>query len=395
MNKKDIAQIRKELKVDNTMLNIKEIYNVYAQKETGDIVHAESQHFGMLELQQQELYMDNFKKVLQGTLGSKLFDLKFDSEVEDKTQNILIEGLHSDTDGWKEKMDEIVAKCFSENGAMDKDTVFSFIRAEFRKPTKKKEKSKEEDAGADDEVFVHRFILCSVNKIESPKKAILFDYVGKEFKFNALTDVIVNLTTPLHGFLFPTFNNNQADVNHVLYSAGKKDAPSSFFIENVLTCEFAVTAKEEKDNFSQILRTVVGDTTDTKVLSNIYYEINKLVENNEDGEPPKLDMEDIANILSISGVQEEEIEKLEDAFLDTVDDAKHEFVAESLIPNYLAKSVKIRTKTVNVDIAPKDLSSMRQVIDAKGKRCLMIELDDDVKVEGFNLEAERLNKVQA
>lgn len=390
MNKKDIAQIRKELKPDNTMLNIKEIYNVYAQRETGDIVHAESQFFGMLELHEQELYMENFKKVLMGQLGSKLFNLKFNYGVENSTQNILMDGLRSDTDTWKEKMNEIVEKCFTENGALAKDTVFSFVRAEYRKPMNSKKKKEIEDGGVDDEVFVHQFIICSLNKVETPKKAVMFDYTGKEFRTNPITDVMVNLSKPLHGFLFPTFNNNCADVNHILYSSEKKDLPNEHFIEDVLNCEYTTTAKEEKGSFDQILRAVVGDKTETEVIANIYTEINKVVEENEDREPAKLDKDDIAKILSVSGVDDESIEKLENAYVDILDDEKYEFVADNLIPNFTSKSVKIRTKVANVDIAPKDLRGLRQIIDHKGKKCLLIELDEEVTVEGFNIEATRL-----
>lgn len=391
MNKKDIAQIRKELKTDNTMLNIKEIYNVYAQRKTGDIVHAESQFFGMLELHEQELYMENFKKVLMGQLGSKLFDLKFNQEISNNTQKILFDGLHADTDDWKEKMNEIVEKCFSENGALEKDTVFSFVRAEYRKPTMSSKKKKEtEDGGVDDEVFVHQFIIGTLNRVEAPKKAVMFDYSGKEFRTNPITDVMVNLSKPLQGFMFPTFVNNSADVNHILYSAEKKDAPSAHFIENVLNCEFTTTAKEEKGSFDQILRAVVGDKTDTEIIANIYEEINKVVEKNEDSEPAMLDKDDIAKILSVSGVDNENIEKLEDAYLDILDDEKYEFSAESLIPNYTSKSVKIRTKVAHVDIAPKDLRGLRQVVDHKGTKCLLIEIDEDLTVEGFDIEIERL-----
>lgn len=385
MNKKDIAQIRKELKVDNIMLNIKEIYKVYTKKETGEILHSESQPFSLLEQEQQELFMGNFKKVLSGQLDSKLFELKFEHGVDNSTKSLLYRGLTADVETWKEKMDEIVAKFVSEF-SMEKDAVFTFIRAEYRKPVRKKKE--EEDEGADDEVYVHRFILGSLNKIDMPKRAVMFDYSEKEFKSNSVTDVVINLTSPLEGFMFPAVNNNQADVNHVLYSAGKKDCPDPTFIEKVLNCTYTTTAKEEKQKFEDVLKEVIGEKVDSSVIASIYDEINKVIEENEDSEEPTLDSEDIKHILNVSGV--EGVETVEDVFQAILDDKHYEFKASSLIPNYTSKSVKINTKVANVAISPRDLRGIAQVINHKGKRCLLIEVDEDVEVEGFVLESGRM-----
>src|SRR3954453_813619 len=97
MNKKDIANIRKEFKLDNYRMNILEIFNVYVKKESGEIYHHVSQPFQMLEQEAQELFLTNFKKVLTGNLDTKLFELKFRPDVEDSTQTILFEGLRAET----------------------------------------------------------------------------------------------------------------------------------------------------------------------------------------------------------------------------------------------------------------------------------------------------------
>ena len=93
MNKNDIANIRKQFKLDNDLMKIREIFNVYVQKESGEIYHHVSQPFQMLEQEAQELFLTNFKKVLTGNLDTKLFELKFKYEVEESTQNILFQGL--------------------------------------------------------------------------------------------------------------------------------------------------------------------------------------------------------------------------------------------------------------------------------------------------------------
>jgi len=391
MNKKDIANIRKEFKLDNYKLNIREIFNVYVKSESGEIYHYVSQPFQMLEQEIQELFLDNFKKVLTGQLDSKLFEVKFKRDVEDSTQAILYGGLHAETtDDWTQYMLEIVMKMFTHT-IYDFDTVVTFIRGEYRKPTRKRDMESEE--GGDDEVYTSQFILCSLNKIDQPKRSLLFDYIEKEFKPNHAVDPIINIASPLSGFLFPAFTDNSADVNHLLYSAGKANQPDFGFIDEVLNCEEFITAAEEKDCFELILKNVIGDEVDTRVISNVYEEIDKMLQEKEEDEKeaqaepeaPMLDHRDIERILTVSGVEDVSPAKVEHAFKAVVDDETHEFKASSLVP----KTIKIETKVANVSISPKDLKYIKYIT-FEGKRCLLLEVDEDVIVEGFKLESETL-----
>src|SRR5690625_6721290 len=113
MNKKEISHIRRQLKLENEHLKINHIFTVYVQKETGDIYHHELNSFNLLENETQELFLNNFKKVLTGTVGAKLFTLKFkrETEVANTTQNTLYDGLKTDDlDEWKNKMLDIVER---------------------------------------------------------------------------------------------------------------------------------------------------------------------------------------------------------------------------------------------------------------------------------------------
>lgn len=386
MNKKDIANIRKQFKLDNPRMNIREIFNVYVQKESGEIYHHVSQPFQMLEQETQELFLINFKKVLTGNLDAKLFELKFKRDVEDSTQMFLFEGLQQEaTDDWKEYMLEIVTKMFAHT-VYEFDTVVTFIRGEYRKPTKKRNQESEE--GGDDEVYSSQFILCSLNKTHQPKKALLFDYIEKEFKSYNVFDPIINLESPLSGFLFPAFNDNTADVNHILYCAGKANEPDFRFIEEVLNCEDIITAQEDKDSFDFILKEVVGDAVDSRVISNVYEEIDKMVQEtaeNEESETPTLDYKDIGRILTVSGVENVEPAKVEHAFKSIIDDERHEIKATNVVP----KTIKIETRVATLSVNPKDLKYVKYIT-YQGKRCLLLEVDEEVVVEGFKLESDSL-----
>lgn len=393
MNKKDIADIRKQFKLDNDLLKIHEIFNIYIMKESSEIYHQESLPFELLEEEQKELFMANFKKVLTGQLDQKLFELKFQHDVENSSQLILHQGLLSDdTEEWKEQMLKLVEKLL-EDKQYEMDIVVTFIRGEYMKPMKARNEEAEESER--DTVYSHPFILCSMNKTQDPKKELLFDYVEKEFKYNIVVDPIINLKAPLSGFLFPSITDNAADVNHVLYSTGKANELDYHFIENVLNAEETMTAAQDKIVFEEIVKNVAGDRINTSTLSNVYDEIHRVTEESEEAEDeiPKLDYKDVENVLKVSGVKNVDTEKVESAFKTVADDASYELKASNIIPKYNSKSIKIETKAANIAISPQDLRYVRQV-QFNGRLHLMIEVEENAMVEGFEMIPEVLfNKV--
>lgn len=382
MNKKDVAQLRKQFKINNDLLKISDIFNVYITKESSEIYHHQSQPFEMLDQEQQELFMANFKKLLAGQLDEKLFQLKFQRDAENNSQLILHQGLLSnDVEDWKEQMLKMVGKILLSK-QYDKDLVVTFIRAEYLKPTKRGNAETEESDR--DTVYSHPFILCSINNTQEPRKELLFDYVEKEFKYHFAVDPIINLNAPIGGFLFPCFSDNAADVNHVLYSAGKVHEPDHQFIEDVLNGEETMTAQDDKIVFEEIIKDVTGDQLNTSTLSNVYEEINRMIVENEEDEQPRLDTRDIEHVLKMSGVVDISKEKVETAFKKIIDDDKYEIKASSVLPKYNSKSIKINTKIANISISPQDLRYVKQV-HFSGKRYLMIEVEEDTVIEGFKI----------
>jgi len=358
-------------------------------KESSEIYHHQNVSFELLEDEQKELFMANFKKVLTGQLDEKLFELKFQRDVEDNSQLILHQGLLSnDREEWSGQMLRLVEKMLKDK-QYEMDIVITFIRGEYRKPMKRSNAETEENAR--DAVYSNPFILCSMNKTQDPKKELLFDYVEKEFKYHVVVDPIINLKTPMSGFLFPCFTDHAADVNHVLYSAGKAYELDYHLIEEVLNVEETMTAEDDKVVFEEIVKKVAGDQINTSTLSNVYDEIQRTIEENEEDEIPKFDSNDIEKVLKSSGVQDLDSEKLEDAFKTVIDDEKYELKASSIVPKYTSKSIKIKTKVAEIKVSPQDLRYVRQV-HLNGKINLMIEVEENTMIEGFEMIPEALFK---
>ncbi|CAM4453831.1 DUF4317 domain-containing protein [Paenibacillus tarimensis] len=387
MIKKEIAHIRKQFKLDHEMLKVFDIMNVYIMKESSEIYHYECQPFALVDREKQELYMGNFKKLLAGELDQKLFELKFQEHAEEPSQVLLHQGLVTgDTEEWMNLMLVLVQKMLADK-TYERDTVVTFIRGQYFRPTKGRNEEAEESEK--DEMFAHPFILCSVNSTEQPRNTLLFDYVEREFKYNVIVDPIIKLSAPDQGFFYPSVTDNASDVNRVLYCAGKANEPNIQFIEQVLTAEKTVTALEERSIFEEIVKEVAGDQFDAATIAHVYEEIHQIIETNEEEEPPKLDYRDVERMLTASGVEDVTTEKVEQAFQTIVDDRNYELKASSVIPKFTSKSIKIDTKIATISVSPQDLKYVKQV-NYRGKKCLLIEVDEDVVIEGFTLNTETL-----
>lgn len=387
MLKKEVAYIRKQFKLDHEKLQIYDILNVYIMKETNEIYHYERQPFALLDREKQELYMGNFKKLLTGEMDQKLFELKLHEEAENPTRVLLHQGLVTgDPEEWHDLMILLVDKMLADTH-YEQDTVITFVRGQYYRPTKARNEEAEESEN--DEMFANPFILCSVNSTEKQRKTLLFDYVEREFKYNIIVDPIIKLSSPEQGFFFPSITDGYSDVNRVLYCSGRAHEPNTHFIEEVLNAERSVTALEERAVFEDIVKEVAGELLDASTIASVYEEIHQVIETHEEEEPPKLDFKDVERLLTASGVEDVTAEKVERAFETIVDDRNYEIKASSVMPKFTSKSIKIQTKIATISVSPQDLRYVRQV-NYKGKRCIMIEVDEDAVIEGFTLSTETL-----
>lgn len=387
MQKKEIAYIRKQFKLDHERLHIYDILNAYIMKETNEIYHFERHPFELLDREKQELYMSNFKKLLSGEIDQKLFELKLHEEAEVPTKAMLHQGLVTgDADEWTDLMLGLVDKMMADT-RFERDTVVTFIRGQYYQPTKTR--SEESEESENNEMFANPFILCTVNSTEQQKKTLMFDYVEREYKYNVFVDPIIKLSAPEQGFFYPSVTEGYSDVNRILYCSGKVHFPDQRFIEEVLNAEKTVTALEERTIFEEIVKEVAGDQLDAAVIAQVYEEIHQVVETQEEEEPARLDYKDVERVLVSSGVENVTVEKVERAFETIVDNKNYEIKASSVVPKFTSKSLKIDTKVATISVSPQDLKYVRQV-NYHGKRCILIEIDEDAVIEGFTLNTETL-----
>ncbi len=383
MNKKDLADLRKEFKLSNYNTPVKEVYSVYLKKDNNEIIKKELIPFDMMDSEKNELYLNNFKKILTGTIDAKIFELAFNAEnQEENTQNILNKALGS-SESLVEYSDKIVEK-ISKNYTYDTDIVINFARAEYYNGNKKPRK--DSDDSIEDYMQALEFILCSINKVDIPKKVLKFDYTAMTFKANSALDTTINLNSPLDGFMFPSFSEGYTDVNKLVYYSSKSKQLNLKFVEEVLNCKVKQTGIEEKESFNAILNDVIGDKIKSDAMQEIYEKINEKLEDTiDDDEEPTMNMNQIRRVLEDSGIENTEV--LESSF-GAICGGDYAFKVKNIIPDFNSKSIKIENENASIVINPRDLSSVKQVVNKNGTRCLVIELSEDVAINGFKLETE-------
>src|SRR5699024_70859 len=149
--------------------------------------------------------------------------------------------------------------------------------------------------------YTNKVILCSLNKTDLPESTFVLDYIGKTFKSSHEVDPVIKLNKPLTVLIFPAFHNQASNLNHLLYSHGKSNELNETFINAVLRCEDMMTAAENKDGFELVVQRLAGDKVDANMLSNIYEEIDQIVQKSEEEEAeevPNLAYNDVEHILS-------------------------------------------------------------------------------------------------
>jgi hypothetical protein len=385
MNKKDLNKMKKELKLDSSLLKIKEIYNVYIKKDGNCPLFSKFNYFEMMDSEAQELYIVNFKKVLGGSLNTKLFELNFNNEVEENSsQQALCKMLNEEYEDNNAFGEEIVSKLLN-NYSYEKDVVITFIKGEYW--TGKKISKDYILEGEDDIVSSLPFIIGSVNKVEPIKKTLMFNFEEKEFKPSNILDISVNLETPLNGFLFPSFEDGISDVNKLMFYNSKPKEINYSLIENVLQCSMKLTAEEEKLCFVEIIKDMSGESVKPEVIESIYSKINEIKINSDESENPILNLKEMKEILKTANI--DDYEKLESVY-ESQCGKDYGFSIDNILPDYKSKSLKVWNENLSITMNPKKLNGIRQVKGKDGTKCLLIELDDDILVDGFKLKTEEL-----
>lgn len=406
MTKKEINEI-KSLFDTIQDCNILKLAGCYVNGEKTK-VKTFSDSFYNLPEEEMYKYLEIFRRTLSGTPGKNLVDISFvDQEASnDISGKGLLQKLRK-----SELNDEATLNTFYDKVIENYNYVGNYlillIHQAYDIPGVTTDGIEMDDAS--DEIY--SYILCSICPMKLTKPGLGFDDDLGEI--HTLRQIFA-VELPDTGFLYPAFNERSSDDSAILYSTRKTDILQDAFIEKVLDVSATLPAKQQKEGFNELVTTVLGRDSSFETVLSIQENLKNTVKekkNEAAGEPLFLDKETMRNVFASSGVSEEKLQVFDKKFDEQFDmKLLHERQVEQEIAsgdlevegtttsNYVP-NIKVEEKLFADNVAPvrnfevrnKNMvlrvsSKHTDIIDTRiidGKKCLVIELTDDLTVNGI------------
>lgn len=329
-----------------------------------------------LSLPEEEIfkYFELLRKTLSGTLGKNLLNLDFplSSEEAGGTQEFLLKLRDS-----KLKDEELLSQ-FYDRIISSYEYVGNYliliIHDAYDVPGKTTDGLTMEDAS--DSVF--EYVLCCICPVNLSKPGLSYDAAANEFH-NRIRDWVVEM--PECGFLFPSFNDRASDIHSTLYYSKNPEEPHQEFVTDILGCSLPLTAGSQKETFQTLIEETLGEEADYEIVKSIHENLTEMIEEHKEiPEPLTLDKKQVKTLFEKSGVEEEKLETFDQLY----DAAAGE--TTSLLVNNVAntRSFEVKTPDVVIKVNP-ERADLVTAMTVEGKRCLVIELSDQVEVNGIKV----------
>ena len=376
MNKKEIAEIKKNFSDDCNFFTINRVVTAFVDAEK-NIKCKTNQLYHIIPQDDSELILAMLKKFLSGRIGANLLEYPFpkDQVLEGGTQQFLYKVMRS-----KLAEDEIVDEFL--NTIVEKVeyvSTYSIFCAHCSYSVLKKNSMDELEEEADTD---YNFIITAICPVNLRIDGLIYNEETNAIAKKEGSDRIVEM--PTDGFLFPLFNDRAADVNGVLYYTKNAKKPNTSVIEELLGCEFNMTGQSEKEVFHSILGKVVGDELDLDLITSVNGKIQNLIDQtSHETEVTTIDSHKLNSILWEAGVSQEKLEHLDAVYQQATDNKPLTAV------NLVERKTVVSVPSITVNIGKGGVDKVKtQVIG--GRKCLVIALDDpEISINGLEMKLEQ------
>ena len=375
MNQKEIREIKKRFNPDKD--SISRIYGCYVNAAR-EIVTTLDMSVGLMEQEEAELYFKLLKKTLSGTLGKNLMDIEFTTaQVENSDEHRLLQGLRSSHLRDEGLRDALYHRIIESLDFGEDSYVILLASDSYDVPFK----------GSDDEIFdegsgeVFDYILCAICPVKDAKSSLR--YFADEHNFRSSSTGHV-LGAPELGFLFPSFDDRATNIyNALYYSRGTSDVHEDF-ISGIFNAErVPMSPGMQKTAFSDVLTETLGDDCNLEVVRAVHGELRQrllLHKESKDPEAPEIEVEDVDDILTGTGISEEKVSAFNEA-------CRREF-GESAVLNPVnvmeTNKFEMSTPQVKITVDPEYTDRIEtKVID--GITCIVIPLEEGITVNGIEI----------
>lgn len=383
MDKKELAKIKQNIKHDNDALLINGIgiYHVNAEKKVSgevkkywgkrDMISGKSGGNGKYwNLKEENIFIDIAKKTLSGKL-------------EDSLTEYSLKGLSVVTDLDKVmagKMDPAITKSFVEYIAEKLDIVENYAVMVIMCELTERSKSGNGWSTTDDDLCgengTYNFMIVSICSMSPVSIGI---YYNKQ-KDNVMVwpGTEHEVSNPISGFVYPSMSDNEADYNHVLVYNKDTKTPLKSLVSSVIGCEPVATPAEVRKAVETIVEKVVDEDANVKEVSKaVVKKIAEIAElAKETNNSTEIDSEQLQQIIT----EASECNIDTDSF---AEEYEQELGKETIKADVIEKTVKKKAADIVINVKSNKNKVSSKMLD--GKKCLVIELDDTVEVNGIEI----------
>lgn len=309
MNKKDILELKRRFKKDACTFT--RMCGCYVDADHNKVTKI-GETFLNLEDEEFFKYLEITKKVLSGTIGNNLLELEFPlaEEAAGGRQQFLM-GLRES----KLKNDDLL-DTFYDLVIDSYDYVGNYLILVFHDAYDVITKTTDNDK-LDESEEVYEYLLCAICPVNLTKPGL--GYLEDDNRIGPrIRDWVVG--APDTGFVFPAFTDRSSDIHSVMFYTRDTKTPHSEFMESGLGCGLKLTATEKKLTFQSIVKDVIGEDDEESealymdIQDNINDMIEIPVEENVEPEPVILTASTIKNVLTESGLTEEQTAIIESKY---------------------------------------------------------------------------------
>ena len=372
MNEKEIGEIRRRVRRDRS--NMTAVYGCYvnAQKE---IVSEFKRSTGIMADNEAEKYFGLMKRVLSGSVGKNLLDIRFrTAQVAESSEHKLLMDLRKDMDREELRM-ELYRKII-ENIHFDDGFLILLGRDSYDVPFKGKDDESQADASNE----TYTYLLCAVCPVKLTKSTLRYDAQTKEFHDGGVSNVAA---APEAGFLFPAFDDRATNIYNALYYTRSPKDNHDALVQALFCVEPPKPAFEQKKSFEALLGTALADECSLEVVQTVHEQLRQSIDMHKESkvaEPLLISKEQVKSALYSCGVSDASLSKFSVEF-DEVFGHEAELHPKNIIDN---KRFEIATPDVSIKVNPErsDLIETRVI---GGVKYLLICADENVEVNGVSI----------
>ena len=372
MTEKETAEIRRRLTLDKT--SVSKIRGCYVNGD-GTPITDFSSSLATIPQNEAEEVLAILKKVLSGQPDRNLIDIGFsNSQVIDSPEHKLLMKLRDSGLEDDETVSELFKKVMSVV-SFDEKYLILLALDKYDVPVYGKDDQLLEDT---DNVFT--YILCAVCPVKQTKPAL--SYSVEEEQFCSLKTGWA-IDKPETGFMFPAFDDRQANIYNALFYVKKPNGLFDDLSEEIFGVEPPLPADSQKEVFSQILNETVAEDCGIEVMQEVHSKLSEMIiehKAKKDEPPLTISKGVITDLLTECKVPDEKVDDFSGEY-DRVFGADVRINPKNIVD---VKKFEVKTPEVSIKVDPERLDLIKTAV-IDGRKCIVISVEHDVEVNGVNI----------